>query len=45
MCKGEMVTKPTPTTKTDIECGTAVRTVGKEVGWLRKNGLSGGMGK
>ena len=33
MREGEMVTTPTPPTKTGRKCGAAVRTVGKEVGW------------
>ena len=35
--KGEMVTTPTPPTKTSRKCGAAVRTVGKEIGWCRRN--------
>ena len=41
--KGVMVTTPTPPppTKRDRECGTAVRTVRKEVFRSRRNGLIG----
>ena len=43
---GVMVTTTTlPPTRTDKECGAAVRTVGMEVGCCRENGLIGGMGK
>ena len=40
-----MVTTPIPPTRTDIECGAAVRTVGMEVGRSIENSLIGGIGK
>ena len=41
--EGDMVERPTLPTKTGRKCGVAVRTVGKEVGWCRKNdGLGDG---
>ena len=44
--KGGMVTTTTPPpTKTGRKCGTAVRTVGKEVGWRRRNNSLRGWGK
>ena len=33
--KGDLVTTPTPPTSMDIDRGTTVRTVGKEVGWRK----------
>ena len=43
--EGVMVTAPTPTTRTDIECGIAVRNIGMEVCQRRENGLIWDMGK
>ena len=37
VCEGEMVTTPTPPTKTGRKYGAAVRTFRKEVGWSRGN--------
>ena len=43
--KRTMLKTPNNPTRMDRECGTAVRTVRKEVGWRRENDLIGGMGK
>ena len=40
--EGVLVTTPIPPTKTDIECGAAVRTIGTEVGRRKEQIYWGG---